>query len=114
MKNSKQIRSGVNDKSGQEVAKHGFGKTDLRYWYDAIFKPEYKRDGQKLKVEDWAARMQWRGRRETFNLKTPNKAAAAAKAKDIYTILIGTGWHATLEQFKPEMARKSVLTVGPS
>ena len=83
MKNSKQFRSGVNGKSGQEVAKHSFGKTDVRYWYDAIFKPEYRRDGQKLKVEDWAARIQWRGRRETFNLKTSNKAAAAAKAKDV-------------------------------
>ena len=76
MNNAKQIRSGVNGKSGQEVAKHGFGKTDVRYWYDAVFKPEYSRDGQAMKVEDWAARIQWRGRRETFNLKTSNKAAA--------------------------------------
>jgi hypothetical protein len=94
------------------VAKHGFGKTDVRYWCDAIFKPEYRRDGQKLKVEAWAARMQWRGRRETFNLKTPNKTAAAGKAKEIYTMLVGAGWDATLEKFKPEMARKSVSTVG--
>jgi hypothetical protein len=41
----------------------------------------------------------WRGRRETFNLKTPNKAAAAGKAKDIYTMLVGAGWDATLEKF---------------
>jgi hypothetical protein len=60
MKSSKQIQSGLNKKSGQEVAKRGFGKTDVRYWYDAIFKLEYRRDGQKLKVEDWAARIQWR------------------------------------------------------
>jgi integrase len=112
MKNLKQIRSKLNGKSGQEVAKHSFGKTDVRYWYDAIFKPEYSRDGEKLQVEDWAARMQWRGRRETFNLKTPNKTAAAAKAKEIYTMLVGAGWDATLEKFKPEMARKSVSTVG--
>ena len=94
------------------MAKHGFGKTDVRYWYDAIFKPEYRRDGQKLKVEDWAARMQWRGRRETFNLKTPNKTAAASKAKEIYTMLVGAGWDAALEKFKPEMQRKAVSTVG--
>jgi hypothetical protein len=68
----KQIRSVVNGKSGQEMAKHGFGKTDVRYWYDAIFKPEYRRDGQTMMVEAWAARVQWRGRRETFNLKTSN------------------------------------------
>ena len=102
----------MNGKSGQEVAKQGFGKTDARYWHDVIFKPEYRRDGQKLKVEDWAARIQWRGRRESFNLKTPNKAAAAAKAKDIYTMLVGAGWDAALEKFKPEMQRKAVSTVG--
>jgi integrase len=112
MKTSKQNQSRLNKKSGQEVAKQNFGKTDVRYWYDAIFKPEYRRDGQKLKVGDWAARMQWRGRRETFNLKTSNKAAAAAKAKDICTMLVGAGWDAALEKFKPEMQRKAVSTVG--
>jgi len=101
-----------NNKSGQEVAKHSFGRSDSRYWYDAIFKPTYQRNGHTLVIEDWAARIQWRGRRETFNLKTSNKAAAAAKAKDIYTTLVGVGWDATLEKFKPEMARKPVSTVG--
>jgi integrase len=102
----------MNDKSGQEVAKHSFGKTDVRHWHDRIFKPTYTRDGQPLHVEDWAARIQWRGRRELFNLKTSNKAAAAAKARDIYTTLVGTGWVATLEKFKPKMARRSISTVG--
>ena len=106
------MRSGANRKSGQEVAKHPFGKTDVRYWHDAIFKPTYRRDGQTLCVEDWAARIQWRGRRELFNLKTFNKAAAAAKAKDIYTTLVGAGWDAALERFKPEMQRKAASAVG--
>ncbi len=112
MKNSKQIQSGVNKKSGQEVAKQSFGKSDARYWHDVIFKPIYTRDGKTRFVEDWAARIQWRGRRELFNLQTPNKTAAAANAKDIYTMLVGAGWDATLEKFKPGMARKSVSTVG--
>ena len=37
MKSSKQIQSGLNKKSGQDVAKQNFGKRDARYWYDAIF-----------------------------------------------------------------------------
>ena len=94
VKTSKQMRSGVDTKSGQEVAKHGFGKTDVRYWHDAIFKTKYTRFGHALEIEDWSVRIQWRGRRETFNLKTPNKAAAAAKAKEIYSILVGSGWDA--------------------
>ena len=108
------MRLDVSAKSGQEVAKQSngfFSKTDVRYWRDAIFKPTYKRNGQILEIEDWSARIQWRGRRETFNLKMPNKAAAAAKAKEIYTLLVGAGSDAALEKFKPEMARKSVSTV---
>jgi integrase len=112
MKSSKQIQSEVNQKSGQKMAKQNFGKTDARYWHDVIFKPIYTRDGKTRCVEDWAARIQWRGRRELFNLKTPNKTAAAAKAKEIYTMLVGAGWDVALEKFKPEMQRKAVSTVG--
>jgi integrase len=112
MKSSKQIQSEVNKKSGQEVAKQNLGKTDARYWHDVIFKPTYTREGKTRCVEDWAARVQWRGRRELFNLKTPNKTAAAAKAKEVYTTLVGAGWDATLERFKPEMQRKAVSTIG--
>src|SRR5438128_988299 len=68
--------------------------------------------GKSLYVEDSAARIQWRGRRELFSLKTPNKAAAAAKARDIYAVLAGAGWDAALAKFKPEMQRKSASTVG--
>jgi integrase len=102
----------LNKKSGQEVAKRNFGKTDMRYWQDAIFKPTYTKNGKTLQVGDWATRMQWRGRRELFNLKTSNAANAAAKAKEIYTMLMGAGWPATLAKFKPEMQRKAVATIG--
>ncbi len=61
MKRSKQIQSLINKKSGQEVAKQNFGKTDARYWQAVIFKPIYTRDGKTHCVEDWATRIQWRG-----------------------------------------------------
>src|SRR5438477_5196351 len=107
-----QMQSQTNRKTGQELAKRAFGKTDSRYWHNVIFKPSYTKNGETLCVQDWAARIQWRGRRELFNLKTSNKAAAAARAKDIYAMLVGTNWDATLEKFKPEIVRKSVATVG--
>ena len=102
----------MNKRSGQEVAKFNFGKTDVRYWQDAVFLPEYRIKGKKVAVRDWHVRIQWRGRRETFNLKTSNKAAAAAKARDVYTMLVGAGWDATLVKFKPDVAPKSVSTIG--
>jgi hypothetical protein len=36
------------------------------------------------------------GRRETFPLGTPNKAGAAARARDIYVSLVTIGWAATV------------------
>lgn len=102
----------MNKISGQEVAKQNFGKTDVRYWQHVIFKPTYSKSGKTLCIEHWAARIQWRGRRELFNLKTSNKAAAAAKAKDIYAMLVGAGWSQTLAKFKPGMQRKAVSTIG--
>jgi hypothetical protein len=107
----KQSPANVSKKSGQAVAKQ-FARTDVRYWQDAIIKPTYTRDGQVFSLENWAARIQWRGRRELFNLQTPNKAAAAAKARDIYLMLVSAGWEPTLAKFKPDMQRKSISTVG--
>ena len=102
----------MNERSGQEMAKRKFGKNDARYWHDVIFKPTYTKDGRTLRVEHWAVRIQWRGRRESFNLKTSNSAAASARAKDIYVMLVGAGWSPTLAKFKPEMQRKPVSTIG--
>jgi integrase len=112
MKRSKHNGTVQSKKSGQEVAKQSFGKTDTRYWHDVILKPSYTQHGRTRYLENWAARMQWRGRRELFNLNTSNKAAAAAKAKDIYATLVGAGWDVALEKFKPEIKRRAVLTVG--
>jgi len=102
----------MNTKSGQEVAKSQFSKTDARHWQEAIFKQDYVYKGKKREVRDYAVRIQWQDRRELFNLKTSNKAAAAAKARDIYTVLVGAGWTETLAKFKPESQPKLVATIG--
>ena len=44
------------------------------------------------------------GRRETFPLGTPNKAAAAGRARDIYLSLVAAGWEPTLARFKKPKA----------
>jgi hypothetical protein len=59
-------------------------------------------------------RLQHRGRRERFNLETPNRAVAAARALDIYRYLLVNGWEAALEKFKPHGTRATgpIATVG--
>ncbi|MGB8352744.1 MAG: tyrosine-type recombinase/integrase [Chthoniobacteraceae bacterium] len=112
MTNSDQIKALMNRKSVQQVSKQKFARTDLRYWQEAIFRPTYKKDGTTCSLQEWVAKIQHCGRREVFNLHTPNKAAAAALAKEIYISLVGAGWQTTLAKHKPEMQRKAVSTVG--
>jgi hypothetical protein len=104
---SGQFGTGWNRKSVQEVSKHfnrsvglqgHYGKTDIRHWLRAVFRQKY-------------IKIQHLGRRETFPLGTANRAAAAAKAKDIYLSLQAIGWEATLAKFKPKAnAQQSAAT----
>ena len=91
----------MNTKSGEEsrLLSH-FSKTDVRHWSGSIFRKGYTRDGRRLYTKEWYARMQHDGRRDFFPLQTPNKAAAAARARDIYLHLLAHGWESTLAVYK--------------
>jgi hypothetical protein len=115
MKIAEQKQAGLNEKSVQEVSKQNpgrFPKSDMRHWKEKLFRQSYTRDGETRLIADWSVKLQWRGRRETFNLHTSNQSAAAATAKEVYTMLAGAGWEATLAKFKPDMKRKETTTVG--
>src|SRR5215467_4894664 len=115
-----QERSRLSMKSVQEVSKRsaliGFrrSKSDVRYWQAAIFQPSYTWHGAKCKVGHWAVKVQYGGRRETIPLGTPNKTAAANKAKEFYLCLQSSGWNEALLKFKPKSrwSDSSITTVG--
>src|SRR5258708_21601668 len=86
-------------------------KTDLRHWEARIHKPTRNRNERKDHAYNWAAFFQYRGRRMCLSLGTPNKAAAAAKARDIYLSLVAGGLGHTLEICRPEMEKRGELTV---
>jgi integrase len=90
-----------NAKSGRGSRQLGhFSKTDLRFWQDRLFRETYRNDGRLHKTSHWSARIQHEGRRERFPLCTANKAAAAAKARDIYLFLAANGWEPTLARYR--------------
>jgi hypothetical protein len=91
-----------------------FSKTDIRFWQNAVFRQAYTVDGRHCLTKEWYARMQFRGKREFFSLGTPNKAAAASRARDIYLSLVASGWDATLARFKKPGAPKRALDAGRS
>lgn len=91
----------MNQKSVQAFGQLGhFSKSDIRYWQRAIFRQTYRRAGQTLVTRNWAMKIAHEGRRETFPLGTPNKAAAAARAREIYLSLVANGWDVTVAKFK--------------
>ena len=60
-------------------------KTDVKFWQRRIFKPVYARaDGTRVQAANYAVEISFRGRRIKWSLETPNKEAAAARAKEIY------------------------------
>jgi hypothetical protein len=99
-----------NTKSGRDSGQLGhFSKTDVRFWQDRLFRETYRNNGRLHKTSHWSARIQHEGRRERFPLYTPNKAAAAAKARDIYLFLAANGWEATFARY-----RKAKVDVAPA
>src|SRR6516165_4667544 len=81
-----------------------FAKTDIRYWRDKVFLPQYTRNGERHTSRHYSIRIRYKGERESFSLYTPNQVAAAAKARDIYLTLTTQGWAAARARFKAEGA----------
>lgn len=83
-----------------------FGRTDARYWRAKVFRHSRRIGGEIVADDHYSARIAFAGRRERFNTGEREKAAAAAKAAEIYRSLDRFGWEPTLEQFKPRKVRK--------
>jgi integrase len=91
-----------------------YAKTDVRYWREAVFQPSYTRDGARRKIDLYAVKLQFAGRRETIPLGTANREMAAQKARAIYLSLQSNGWDETLLEFKPRSrwSNSGATTVG--
>ncbi len=110
----KNKQHGMESINGQEVAKvihvHSFAKTDVRYWKPRLFKNSYTGGQGSGQTLNWCVRMARSGRRETFNLETPNVDIAAKKAQQIYLSLIAKGWEETIVAFKPKSVAAPPVT----
>ena len=92
-----------------------FARSDIRYWQKVVFQRVRRRKGKEDKSKHFSVQLQFASRREEFNLRTANRAAAAGRACEIFDHLKVNGWAATLTKFKlgPEpKATGSVETVG--
>jgi integrase len=100
--------SGVQASEGSSLS-----KTDLRYWRERVFKPIYTRAGRRHTSPNWACYIQFRGDRRKWSLGTPNREAAAARARDVYLLLQTGGWDAATQRYRPALTtRKQNVTIG--
>ena len=92
-----------------------FARSDIRYWQKLVFQRVRRRRGKEDKSKHFSVRLQFAGRREEFNLRTANRAAAVGRAREIYDYLKVNGCAARFTKFKLRPAPKatgSVETVG--
>jgi integrase len=91
-------------------------KTDIAFWKRRVFKPVYRRsDGTRVQAANYAVEISFRARRIKWSLDTPNREAAAARAKEIFLFLQANGWEAAFARYRPKEAPKpkvSDITVG--
>jgi integrase len=91
-------------------------KTDVKFWKQRIFKPVYRRaDGTRAEAANYAVEISFRGRRIKWSLDTPNKEAAAARAKELFLYIQANGWEAAKARYRPKTApqpRRPDITVG--
>jgi integrase len=109
----KRVSSAQADPEGESLAKGGLSKTHRDYWSKRIFKPTYARGGATIEARNWAVEIQHRGKRHRWSLGTPNKGAAADRARSIYLSIAANGWNEAFAEYRPEMAvKKPNVTVG--
>jgi len=95
-------KSGPTPSNGSQASARS--KTHLAYWEEAIF--------QRRAGGNWWMKLQHGGRRVKLSLDTPLKAAAAARARDLYHSVLANGWDETLRAYRPESPTKTDVTIG--
>ena len=88
-------------------------KTDARHWLSRLFHNTYRNGDAITETKDWCARIARAGKRETFNLGTPNREAASRRAQEIYLSLLSKGWEEALAIYKPKAVKSAnIATIG--
>jgi integrase len=79
-----------------QETKHG-----KRYWLDRVYKPEITRpDGSRDQSPNYAVRLSHAGRSMRLSLGTPNHAAAADLAREMFVLLTANGWVVFLAKYR--------------
>jgi len=73
-------------------------RSSMAYWRERVYQPT---SGTGNQCPNYGARIAYQRKRVFFNLETPNKDAAAAKAVQIFKFLNSHGWEETMLRYQP-------------
>lgn len=94
---------------GEEVLR-GLSRDNVAFWKPRLRKRVFRtRTGKAREVPDWQVKFGHEGRQRWVNLGTPNRDAAAKKARDKWQLLQAKGWAALIADRE---GRVEVPTVG--
>lgn len=103
MKNSKSVR----EVADSDTRPKAIGKADARYW---LQKGKLLSDPRSRFL---CCKIQVNKRRESFPLRTSNRANAAAKAAQIFGDIVALGWSEALQKHKPDESKPfGIATIG--
>lgn len=96
-------RTELHSKSESKVSPRSsaYSKTDVRYWLEKVYHRRFRQGGVEVVKPNYSVQIQLHGKRRRFHLETPNKAAAAARARDLYKMLLERGWEAVDRDEEP-------------
>lgn len=114
MKNHNSLKNDVQTtKSVQGVSKHFSSPTHSVHWESRVFLPKYTRKGTRHIAPNFACKIQFSGRRESFALHTADRKEAARKARDIYLSIVRDGWDTAMMAYRPKIEKPTcIVTVG--
>lgn len=112
-KNLVQTTASVQAVSKQPEVAKSTSPTHAAHWEDRVFLPTYTRNGETRTAPNYACKIQFTGRRESFALHTADRKEAAKKARDIYLTIVRDGWDAAMRTYKPKIEKPpATITVG--
>lgn len=99
-------------KSKRKDSETRYGKTDSRYWAAGkrLYKNTFTWNGEQRATAHWCVKIRLGKRRQTLNLRTPNKTVAASKAANFYKDLVAGGWEFALGRLRPETLQVKPIT----
>ena len=89
--------------SGKDETEVNFPKTDARYWRQRLLLRRYRFPASGESEQYFAARIDHAGAGYFFPLGTPDAEMAAAKARQIYEMVVKQGWYAARRRFSREL-----------